>query len=348
MKTTLLYILVLGALIFGVWFFFFKDHNIFSGKDAGFTIRDTGAIGKIFLATHGGDAIKLERTDKGWMIDGKFRAREASVVQLLQTLNAQQAQSPVPEKMHNGIVNSMVGGHIKVELYDRNGGKMRVFYVGGEAPGGMGTYMLMEGGSRPYIVQIPGFTGYLTPRYMPTLNDWRDRMVFNLPGNEITKVIVHYSMEPLNSFTLTKDGDKVDVQIDPSLMAGKELNAKRAMAYPRFFQNLYAEQVANGVGGIREEISRMPQRCSIVVEGKNGYHQDVDMYLMPLNRRSKNLDKERSDTLSYYDADRMYGVASNKQDTLIIQIQMFQRLFRRGYEFYMHEEAPQAAPDAMK
>ena len=348
MKTTLLYILVLGALVFGVWFFFFKDSNIFSGKDAGFTIRDTASIGKIFLATRGGESIKLERSDKGWILNGKYKAREATVVQLMQTLNAQQTQAPVPEKMHNNIVKSMSGGNIKVELYDRNGGKMSVFYVGGEAPKGMGTYMLMEGGSRPYIVQIPGFTGYLTPRYMPTLNDWRDRTVFNLPANDITKISVHYGMEPLNSFTLTKTGDKVEVQTDPGVMQGKELNVKRAMAYPRFFQNLYAEQVANGIGGVREEISQMPQRCNIVVEGKNGYHQDIDMYLMPLNRRSKNLDKERSDTLSYYDADRMYGVANNKQDTLIIQIQMFQRLFRRGYEFYMHEEAPQASPDAMK
>ena len=341
MKKTLIYIVLLGVLGVAVWYFVFNNNSIFSSKDAGFTIRDTAAIGKIFLATKNGQSIKLERSENGWKLNGKFNTRAASINQLLQTLNAQTAQAPVSEAMHDNVVKSIMGGHVKVEIYDRSGKAMRIFYVGGETKSGNGTFMLMEGGSRPYVVQIPGFTGYLTPRYLPELATWRDRTVFNIKADDITKITVKNFLEPLNSFTLIKNGATVKVQIEPSLMEGKELNARRAATYPQYFQNLYAEQVANGVAGVREEISTMPQRFRFEVEGKNNYHQDIDMYFMPISRRSKNLGKEKTDTTSYYDADRMYGVVNNKQDTLIIQIQMFSRLFRRGYEFYMHEEQPQ-------
>lgn len=341
MQKTLLYILILGVLGAGVWFFLFREESIFSGKDAGFTVRDTAVIGKIFLATNSNQSVKLERTAKGWMVDGKYKAREASIDQLLHTLNSQVAQTPVSEQMHNNIVRSLMSGNIKVEIYDVNGHKMRVFYVGGQVGNGSGTYMLMEGGNRPYVVQIPGFSGYLTPRYTPDLANWRDRTVFNIAQENVSKIAVQYGLEPLNSFVITQNGKQLGVQLDPGLMSGKPLNEKRVHTYISFYDRLYAERVINGVEGVREELSTVPLLCSIDVTGNNGYHQHADIYFTPISRRSKNRENPKTDTASYYDADRMYAVINNKQDTMIIQSFQFDKVFRKGYEFYEQDAQQQ-------
>lgn len=347
MKKTLLYILVLGALGAGVWYFLFRDESIFTGKDAGFTIRDTASIQKIFLTMTGNESVTLEKTDKGWIVNGKYKARQASVTQLLETIKSQVAQTPVSEEMHNTIVKSLMGGNIKVEVYDYQGNKMRVFYVGGQVASGSGTYMLMEGGKRPYVVQIPGFSGYLTPRYMPTLANWRDRTIFRIAPEDITKVSVQYPLEPLNSFTILKNGEQVSVQIEPSLMEGKTLNTKRVNSFLSFFDALYAEQVANGLSGVREELSAVPHRCTIEVTGKNGYDQRAEIYYTPLNRRSKNLNDPKTDTSSYYDADHMYAII-NTADTMVIQEYQFHKVFRKGYEFYMQDEQQSISSPGVK
>jgi hypothetical protein len=343
MKKTLLYILILGALGFGVWFLLFREKSLFSAKDAGFTIKDTAAIGKIFLATNNNATIKLERTPKGWIVNDKYKVRKGTFDMLMQALQYQEPRTPVSEKMHNNIVKSLMGGHIKVEVYNIKGEKMRTFYVGGETGSGTGTYMLMEGGSRPYIVQIPGFTGYLTPRYLPELKDWRDRSVFNIAPEDIDQITVNYPKEPLNDFVITRAGNQVKVTIDPALTVDKTLNKKRAEDYVGFFSNINAEQVLNNILGVRENISNMPLICTIDVKGKNGYHQDADLYFTPLTRRSKNLVANGADTASGFDSDRLYAVINGKQDTFLVQRMIFDKLFRMGYEFYM-QDAPPAEP----
>ena len=338
MKKTLLYILILGVLGAGVWYFLFNNNNnIFTAKDAGFTIKDTGAIGKIFLADNTNATVKLERTDNGWKVNDRYTALPSAVYMLLNTLHSQIPQGPVPEKMHNSVVRSLMGSSVKVEIYDKSGRKMRVFYVGGETNAYSGTNMLMEGGDKPYVVQIPGFEGYLTPRYIPDLSNWRDRTVFNIDSKNITKISVQYNFEPLNSFTITRTDTMVGVTIDPVLMEGKTLNQKRALSYLTFFKNVNSEHVANGLSGVREEISSVPKKCVMDVSGLNGYHQHADIYFMPMSKRSKNVDRITSDTTTKFDGDRMYAIINDEQDTVVIQTFVFDKFFRKGYEFYMND-----------
>jgi len=209
MRKTLLYLVLLVTLAFGVYYFIFKGSDSpFSSKEASFTIRDTASIGKIFLARANGESITLERSNGGWILNNKYPALAGITKGLLATLHDQSAIAPIPESAHNNIIKGMAGTSVKVELYDNAGQKMRVFYVGGEAYHN-GTYMLMEGASTAYVVQILGFTGYLTPRYSTDWKDWRDRTVSNVSPEQIQSVTIQYTNEPLNSFTVQQSNDSL-------------------------------------------------------------------------------------------------------------------------------------------
>ncbi len=338
MRKTILYILLLAAVGFAVYYFLFTDKNVFGVDEAGFTVKDTGAVYGIFMADKNGNAVKLERKEKGWVINDSIPAIQPTVNELLKTMYQQQAMYPVAERNHNMVVKILATKGIKVELYDKGGDKMKVFYVGGQAGTISGTHMLIEGAKRPYVVQVPGFEGYLTPRYSVDIKDWRDRTVFDVPKENLKSVTVNYASEPLNSFTLTQEGDgNFSVQTSPELMKNP-FNKRRAEVYAGFFEKTYSEGYLNGALHLDSIIAYAPKRCSIDIETKQGEKHHVDIYWMPVGKRSKNLDVHDPDVPDNYDADRYYAVTNNYKDTLVIQRYTFNKFFRKGYEFYSPDQ----------
>ena len=58
MSKTILYLVILLLLGFGIYYFIFNNNNgsPYGVSEAGFTIKDTGAIGKIFIAGADGES----------------------------------------------------------------------------------------------------------------------------------------------------------------------------------------------------------------------------------------------------------------------------------------------------
>ncbi|WP_276132268.1 DUF4340 domain-containing protein [Polluticoccus soli] len=348
MKKNIVYIVLLAVLGAGVWYFLFSDKNVFGVNEADFTVKDTNAVYRIYLADKMGNAVTLERKEQGWMLDNKYPVLPSSLGVLMKTMATQEAMYPVPENMHNSVIKNMAAKAIKVELYNKKGDPMQVFYVGGQVGENAGSYMLMEGASKPYVVQIPGFEGYLSPRYSTKVADWRDRTVFNAAPENIQSVSVTYPSEPLNSFVLNSVGkEKFEVKIDPALAQTGTFNERRATVYAGYFQNINLEGYLNGLPGLDTMIAAAKKRCTVELVTKDGKKQLVDIYWKPLGKRSKNLDVQDPDIPEGFDADRFYAVFNNQKDTAIIQRATFDKMFRRSFEFYMADQQPATAADTL-
>lgn len=326
MRKTLPYLLLLILLGVGVWYFLRRpEGESFDPDEAGFTVSDTAAIHRIFLASRTGSRVTLERTPQGWMLDGKYPALRANVRQLLTTLYKQKAAYPVPKGSHNFIVKGMAGGSVKVELFGKDGRPLRTFYVGAETPDFDGTYMLMEGAERPYVVKMSGFEGYLQPRYATSWYDWRDRTVFDVPAAAIQRASVKYAEDPHQSFAISRTPEGIAVEMDGP--APGPANVRRAEQYLSFFQNVNSEGYFNGKRDVRESIATTAKKCDIELQTTGGT-QRVAVYWEPVNQRSKNVGGE------LYDPDRYYAIINGGADTVGIQQQAFEKIFRDGREFF--------------
>jgi hypothetical protein len=344
MSKTLLYLAILAILGFGVWFFLFSDKSgtIFRSSDAAFTIHDTGAIGKIFLSANGSDqSITVERKGEDWIVNNTYPVLKSTLRSLFNTIYNQQAIHPAPDENREGIIRNIAGAGIKVEVYDREGNKMRSFFVGGETHRFSGTAMLMEGSERPYIVQIPGFEGYLTTRYTTSLGFWRDRIVFDLQPEQITQVSVQYAQEPLNSFVLTQQNGKLAVKLDPSLNMNQPLNDTRARSYLKFFSKIYCEGYLANVPELDSIIRGMPQKAVIDLQGVGGYHKTANIIYYPKDERSKDYGEVATNFDEQFNSDRYFAVINGGKDTVSVPIPFFEKIFRRGYEFFM-ADAPRS------
>jgi hypothetical protein len=344
MKKTILYILILVALGAGIWFTFFKEAtNPFGNTDAGFTIADTAAVGKIFLAHTDGRTITLERKNGAWLLNGKYPVLKSTINALLATLHNQRAEAPVSKAARNNVIKEMATSSVKTEVYNTSGRQMAVFFVGGEATRTGGTYMLMEGAQTPYVVNVPGFNGYLMSYYPVEWTDWRDRIVFDLKPEEIKSVNVTYPQHPLNSFTISQENGKVTAAVDSAFRNMGAFNEARTKAYLGFFHDIYSEGFMNGVPGMDSVLASVPVRCIVTVQPEKGPAQVLTVYWRPLDKRSKNQLTPLPNAPEEFDGDRFYGVINH--DTVTIQRFVFDKVFRSGYEFYTNEvPAPAEQP----
>ncbi len=336
MRKTVLYLAILAILAASIYLFLIKGNT--NTPTMGFTIKDTGSIGKLFLVSGDGESVTLDRTDTGWMVNKKYRALPSTLNLLLATLAQQEALYPVTKSAADIVMKNLATDGIKIEIYDRKGKKMSVFHVGGIAVNNTGTNMLMDGSSTPYVVHVINFNGYLTSRYTVFLKDWRDSTVFNIPYEEIQSVAIDYAGNPVNSFEIIKDKDSVTIKADPSLAHGLDgFNARRARVFLKYFANVNCEGFINGIADNDTTIATAPKQSTIDVKGIHGQHQRIDIYWMALNRRSKNRVVANSDVPDDYDADRLYAVINNHQDTVVIQQFAFRNIFHKAFEFYQKD-----------
>ena len=343
MGKTWIYLAVVAILGLGVYFLLFRENNgLYSERDANFTVSDTAAIGKVFLVQSDGSSILLERKPSGWIVNNKYEVIPIQIVNLLTCLKMQTALTPVAKREHDAVIQMLAALATKVEVYDKTGKKIRVFYVAGQGPNYHGSYMLMEGAEQPYLVEVPGFGGYLTPRFTTDINDWRARLIFNLPPDSIRSVKVDYDGEPLSSFEVINQDKQLTVKADPQVQPVlKDLNEPKTKAYLDFFKNVYCEGYANGAEDIDSLISHTQRRCRLSVTSAAGKQKSLDIYWMDITRRSKS--SLQPQTISDpsnrpKDVDRLYAIDLNAHDTMIIQSVTFDKILRRSYEFYTPDE----------
>lgn len=338
MGKTLVYLVLFAFLGFGVYYFFFKESdNLYLGKDANFTFKDTSVIGKIFLVDNDGKSILLERgKNNRWTLNKTFPAMPMQVVNILTCLKMQTALKPVSEKEHDRVIKLLAGLSTKIEVYDLKGNKMRSFYVAGQGSNYHGSYMIIENAQQPYLVEIPGFDGYLTPRYTTEFNDWRSRTQIELPADSIASVSVQYPQEPLNSFSIKNLKGSAEVSVDAAVKNKLPyFIPKRAIAYLDFFKLVNAESYLNGMEGLDTLIANAPLRCKMDITKTNGQTIDLDLYWISTDdaeyhqNQKKELPEDSPGTV-----DRMYAVNHTTKDTLLIQMRSFEKLLRLSTDFY--------------
>lgn len=167
-----------------------------------YAIQDTSKIDKIFMVDKENNKVELIKDENVWTVNNKFPARLAAVNILLETLGNMQIRYPVPKTSHNTVVKQMSSQSIKVQVFTHNH-LLNTYYVGGPTQDHQGTYMLIEGSDVPMVVFVPGFNGYLTPRFFTCEIDWHDNTIFKYNYTDIYAVTIEHPQEPEKSFKIT-------------------------------------------------------------------------------------------------------------------------------------------------
>ena len=172
-----------------------------------FAISDTASISKIFIADRSGTTIILEREKNNWIVNNKYDVRKDAITTILNTIQQISIQRPVPKNAFKNVVTNLATTGVKVEIYNDKKVPIKTYTVGNSTANHLGTYMLLDDAETPFIVHIPSFNGFLSPRYgiqggRISEEDWRATTVFKLNSTEIKTISVNNIQKPEQSFIL--------------------------------------------------------------------------------------------------------------------------------------------------
>ena len=190
------------------------------GDSADFQVWDTASITKVYLADRMDHETLLERTDHSWTLNKDYKAHPKKIDQLFYTLYKVRVRMPVSVASHDNIITQMASRSTKVEIYQivprinlfnkiklfNHEARTKVFYVGESTMDNSGTFMLREGADQAYIVNIPGFRGYISTRFTADPDDWRDHTIFHESLGNIQSVSVEFGGQPMRSFRIENTG----------------------------------------------------------------------------------------------------------------------------------------------
>jgi len=317
------------AVVYFVWVR--KPWSTLKGELKDFAIADTGAVTKIFLAEKTGNKVLLSKLDDGtWLVDNTYKADPAKVNLLLSTMYNIKVRNPISEKEHNGIVKSMATKSIKTEFY--TGDKLlKTIYVGSATADQSGTFMLIEGSTMPFVTNIQGFVGYLTPRFYPFPIKWRSKEIFTVDPKNIASIKVHYPAKPAQSFEV-KNG--IEVAVNGT--ANKQsitVNQGFAKYYLGSFTSLYFEGYDENIGKSEtDSIIALQPFCIIQLTTTAGKVAKLTVFYKPVGDHTKQLYDEEGNTLPF-DQEKYFGVLNNESNIGYIQQYTFGKIFKTLTDF---------------
>ena len=297
-----------------------------------FAISNPDEIDKIFMVRKGGQPLILTKKEGIWFLNDSIAANEQKVNMLLvETASKLMVTGPVPKTARNNVITKMAATGTKVEFW-KGTEKVKTYFVGGTTPDQMGTHMWIEGAQDPYVVNIPGFNGYLNSRYQTEPIEWYSKALFNWANSDIQSVELNYPAHPEWSFKFNKNGDKVDITVD-GINNGKKVNTAALLGYFGLFNGVYSGGFPENVNSNKmDSLLNTTPFAILTVTSVNTKTTKLKIYRKEAQDNSHSLyDKEGNRLV--YDPERYYAFLNNATQLIYIQDLVFKNILVKYQDF---------------
>jgi len=306
-----------------------------------FAIDDTSNVTKIFMSDKNNNSLTLTRVDRGkWLVNDKYPGAKANVELLLGTMLGIQVMETVPKPAIDNIIKQLATASVKVEIYQwkyridlfnrirlfPHEKLSKVYYVGGPIQSNMGSFMIMEHSTLPFIVYLPGLRGFPTPIYSPIEKYWRDYSIFKKTLPQIASVRMEFPAAQQNSF-LVKNNMNRNVSL-VSLLDNRlveDFDTMKVMNFLASFRNINFESLLNDIDPHRKDsILAGTPYCIITLLDTSNHSQRIITYRRgPAPGEVDDLGKPAP-----YDLDRLYALVNDGKDFTSIQYFVFDKILR--------------------
>ncbi|MCK4662109.1 MAG: DUF4340 domain-containing protein [Bacteroidales bacterium] len=332
-KNKISLIIVFVLLIISAYFYFSNSKSTIKKELRDFAVEDTSIVTKIFMVNKESNQLLLERQNGYWTVNKEYKARKDLVDLLLKTINRLHVKAPVSNSALENINKSLAVKSIKVEIYQHDK-LIKTYYVGGPTQDNYGTFMLIENSSKPFIVNIPGFRGFLSTRYNTSLSSWREKIIFNYKFQDISSISVTIPENPEKSFLINNLGNnKFELINTQNKNLVNKFDTIAVKQYIAYFKNINFDMFVKNVDSKNQDsiLSTSPKYIISVID-INGESKKIKTYLKPNDGGLINDEGE----LYEYDVDNLYAFINNDKDMVFIQYFVFDPIFKEIDDFILN------------
>lgn len=195
-----------------------------------FTIAQPEAMQKLEF-TSPKNHIVVEKNGTIWRVNGQYDA-DMSIHQLmLGMLSRLEVKRPVSTLSNEEVIANLRENGTLVNLTFADG-TVRSFRAGGQASQSQ-SYFYKDGDDRAFIIEIPGYTSYVSAIFNLTPLQWRNRVIFNTNWQSLKSLQVDYTDGNTSALKISPEGYFPMVSGIPAdkLDSGKLINYLDRFAY---------------------------------------------------------------------------------------------------------------------
>ena len=252
------------------------------------------------------------------------------------------------------VVKLLSARAIKVEVYQKRyfinwfDGKLRLFphekltttyYVGHETQDMMACHMFRQGDKQPYIIHIPGFRGYLTPRFVTDPMAWRSHNIVHWDIRQLQRVELEIPSNPAESFAVERKGDGFAFELTQPHTPVANFDTARVAQMLSCFANLNFDEFASRVPNSNMDTSfKAGPRTILRITNTEGTTRELKTYLK-YNNPADSLALPEDDMYEMFDLNRLYAIIDSK-DTVLIQYFVFDNILQPASFFLGQQKSP--------
>lgn len=314
-----------------------KSQGALNETESTFAVEDTASIDRIFIARKSGGSIDLVKENGVWMVKGKFPARRDAIELILETFRNVEVLYPTSESMKPRVLQIMATTGVKVEVFQK-GERTRIWIVGGETADLKGSNILAadpesgENFENPYVLHIPGFEGFLNPRFFVNEFDWRDRTLLAESPVNLESVKIESLEYPDSSFTIQVQDirkNKYEVLLPNGKLSNPDTLAVRQ--YLAYFLNLTCEKYLGDSLSAEEDsvMNRGLPFLNLYVKAKEKSPAVLRFY----HKKPDPKNSEQYGVKLKYDPNYVYVRSNNDKDFSLGQALTYGKVLQTGNYF---------------
>lgn len=228
-----------------------KNQTTINKKHHDFKIDDTASITSFIISDYDNKKVELNRKHTGyWEINNKHRARVDAVNNILDMCKRIDLKAPVPINARENVLKNIAAYYKKITFYKSNT-IIKTWYFGTPTKEHDGDYMLLEISGKkmpePFIMNIPGHHGYLSPRLFTDEKEWRHPEIFAYQMQDLKQVKLINHDEPPLSFTINILNKNSFELLDYKNNKVPEFDTTAIRAYLLSYKKINFENINKGV-----------------------------------------------------------------------------------------------------
>ena len=227
--------------------FFIRENKISSFNTELFSVTDTLSIDKIIISDRYGNEIELRRNNNQWILNDSYLVRNDAIKTLLSTLKNIRIKNLLSDEIEKNIEKQISSLGVGVIIYNNNK-KINSFIIGPSTRDHLGTYIYHLKTKKTYSTHIPGFNGFLSPRFgiqanRIEINNWRNPTLIDYKPNFIDSIYSYNFSNSAKSFKLIcgKENNIKNYQNETI----KDINFGTLNLFLNTFTNLNIEKYLN-------------------------------------------------------------------------------------------------------
>ena len=305
------FISIVIILLFGL--FFIEENKTSSFNTELFSVTDTLSINNIIISDRYNNEIELRRNNNQWIVNDSHSARNDAIKTLLSTLKNIRIKNLLSNEIEKNIEKQISTLGVGVIIYNNNK-KINSFIVGPSTRDHLGTYVYHFKTKKTYSTHIPGFNGFLSPRFgiqanRIEINNWRNPTLINYQPNLIDSIFSYNFSNSAKSFKLICGKENNIKNYQNEII--KDVNFGTLNLFLNSFTNLNVEKYLNDT--LKNNLNNPSKK--LIIYSKN----NIDSLVF------YTINSEQDDDTNDYNIKRKIAIKNN-EDICLVQDYVFNKV----------------------